>query len=263
MRDRDAARPRSAGRRARRSARPRAAPRRSGAGARLLVEELLDHIGPGARRRRRGACRSRPARRPPCRRARRGCRAGRRGAGSRTKPERDRREARAAASAAATGRARAGPPAIRSRLQRRHRRGRDLRARQARDPVGDRKQHVDAPGHDGERQGFEAERHRHQRQQPERHDDRRDERRGEQVAEQRIGRHALEMVGGERRGREAGDQRRERDAEQVRCPSTRTKRDAGQRRRRPPAAPPASLPDLPAGDQRGDGARRTSGSPAR
>ena len=66
-----------------------------------------------------------------------------------------------------------------------------------------REQHLDAPRHDGERQGLEAERHHRERQQAERHDDRRDERRGEQVAEQRIGRHALEMVGGERRGREA------------------------------------------------------------
>ena len=163
------------------------------------------------------------------------------------------------------------PAAMRSRLSGAIGGAGHVGAGQARHPVGDREQHLDAPRHDGERQRFEAERHRDERQQAERHDDRRDERRGEQVAEQRIGRDPLEMVGGEGRGREAGDQRGERDAEQrarrrsaASAQARAARRRPSAQRRRARARPPSrrSAPRRRANDIWKPGSTTLSGSSA-
>ena len=79
----------------------------------------------------------------------------------------------------------------------------------------------------------------------------RDERRGEEVAEQRIGRDALEMVGGEGRGREARDERRDGHAQHG-SPTEPQEPEARQHVIVGQAAPRGARARPPSRDQRGD-----------
>ena len=80
------------------------------------------------------------------------------------------------------------------------------------------------------------------------------ERRGEEIAEERVARHALEVIGGEGRGGEAGDERRDGDADDRRRdePQDAEARNdvvVGQ------ARGAMIAPELPRGDERGDRAK--------